>query len=254
MRKPSATSSRNYFTKETDEWVVRYCQSTDPAERNKIFQDHLYYPFYKLAENIINTFKFYHMDVDKVEDLKLDVVTMIMQDKLPGFDPSRGKKAFSYFGTIIKRWLIAYSNTNYARKKRQVDAKNCEDILSEKDVDLETAPTITLASFFDNWVEDMYEQLPEMFPREEDQKIANAVLTVFSNRYNIEKINQDRKARGEKEEDLFKKKTFYIYIREITGCDTPYLTKIITTYREDFLGKYRKLLKEGLIRNEDFES
>lgn len=252
MRKPAPTSSRNYFTKETDEWVVRYCQSTDPDERNKIFQEHLYYPFYKLAENIINTFKFYHMDVDSVEDLKLDVVTMIMQDKLPGFDPTRGTKAFSYFGTIIKRWLIAYSNANYARKLRQSDIRNYEDVLSESS-DIEAAPTITLASFFDNWIEDMYEKMPEMFPAEEDQKIADAILTVFRNRYNIEKINQERRERGEEEEDLFKKKTFYIYVREITGCDTPYLTKIIKIFKDDFFEKYNKLVQEGLIRVEESE-
>lgn len=243
MRKPSPTSSRNYFTKETDEWVVKYNQAQDPKEKEKIFQDHLYYPFYKLAENIINTFKFYHMDVDTVEDLKLDVITMVVQDKLPGFDPTRGTKAFSYFGTIIKRWLIAYSNTNYARKKRQVDIRNYEDVLYESH-NIEAAPTISLASFFDNWIEDMYEQMPKMFPDVNDQRIVDAVLTIFSNRNNLEELSKDG-------EDLFKKKAFYIYVREITGCDTPYLTKIIKVLKQDFLEKYQKLVREGLIRVEE---
>lgn len=247
MRKPSPTSSRNYFTKETDEWVIKYNQTTDPEEKNKIFQEHLYYPFYKLAENIINTFKFYHMDVDTVEDLKLDVITMIVQDKLPGFDPTRGTKAFSYFGTIIKRWLIAYCNTNYLRKKRHTSIQNYEDVLYESK-DIETSPVMTLSSFFDNWIEDMYEQMPEMFPKEEDQRIADAILTVFANRDNLEKLSQDGKG-----EDLFKKKAFYIYIREITGCDTPYLTKIVKVFKQDFFEKYQKMLKEGLIRVEESE-
>lgn len=235
MRKPAPTSSRNYFTKETEEWVVKYNNTSDPREKEKIFQDHLYFPFYKLAENIINTYKFYHMDVDTVEDLKLDVITMIVQDKISRFDPSYGAKAFSYFGTIIKRWLIAYSNTNYARKKRQVSIDNYEDCLSENK-EIETAATISLASFFDNWIEDMYEQLPEMFPKKEDQEVASAVLTVFKSRKDLQ---------------LFKKKEIYIYVREITGCDTPYLTKVIAVFRDDFLSKYQKLLKEGLIETEE---
>lgn len=238
MRKPAPTSSRNYFTKETEEWVVKYNQTADPAEKDKIFQEHLYYPFYKLAENIINTYKFYHMDVDTVEDLKLDVITMLVQDKISRFDPSYGAKAYSYFGTIVKRWLIAYSNTNYARKKKQVSIDNYQDSFAETK-DVETAPTITLASFFDNWIEDMSEQLPVMFPKKEDQNVANAVLTVFRHRQDLQ---------------LFKKKEIYIYVREITGCDTPYLTKIIATFRDDFLEKYKKLVKEGLLRVEDSES
>lgn len=247
MRKPSPTSSRNYFTKETDEWVVKYNETTDPKERDEIFRNHLYYPFYKLAENIINTFKFYHMDVDTVEDLKLDVVRMVFEDKLPGFDPSRGTKAFSYFGTIIKRWLIAYCNTNYLRKKKHSDIRNYEDVLYDPQPVLETAPTITLASFFDNWIEDMYERLPELFPKEEDQRIADAVLTVFTNRHNLDELSQDG-------EDLFKKKSFYVYVREITGCDTPYLTKVIDVFKKDFLPKYKELMKDGYIRVEEAES
>ena len=244
MRKPSPTSSRNYFTKETDEWVVKYNLAQDPKEKEKIFQDHLYYPFYKLAENIINTFKFYHMDVDTVEDLKLDVVTMIVQDKLPGFNPNLGTKAYSYFGTIIKRWLIAYCNTNYLRKLKHSDIRNYEDVLYEKHREIEAAPTMTLASFFDNWIEDIYEQLDEMFPDKNDQRIVDAVLTVFSNRNNLEELSREG-------EDLFKKKAFYIYVREITGCDTPYLTKIIKVLKQDFFEKYQKLVKEGLIQVEE---
>lgn len=247
MRKPSPTSSRNYFTKETDEWVVKYNSTTDPKERDRIFRDHLYYPFYKLAENIINTFKFYHMDVDSVEDLKLDVVRLIFEEKLPGFDPTRGTKAFSYFGTIIKRWLMAYCNSNYSQKKKRVSIDLHQDSFSES-VSPETAPTITLATFFDNWIEDMYEKLDELFPKEEDRVIANAVLTVFTNRDKLEELGQER------DEDLFKKKAFYIYVREITGCDTPYLTRVIKVFKKDFLEKYRKLVREGYISVEDEES
>ena len=238
MRKPSPTSSRNYFTKETDEWVIKYNQTTDQKERERIFRDHLYYPFYKLAENIINTFKFYYMDVDTVEDLKLDVVRMIFEDKLPGFDPSRGTKAFSYFGTIIKRWLIAYCNANYLRLKKHSKIENYEDVLYEPQPALETAPTMTLASFFDNWIEDMYEQLPEMFPKEEDRAIANAILTVFEKRQDLQ---------------LFQKKEIYIYVREITGCDTPYLTKVVNVFKRDFIPKYQKLVKDGYIKTTEEE-
>ena len=36
------------------------------------------------------------------------------------FDPSRGAKAYSYFGTIVKRWLILYNTKNYNKKIKTV--------------------------------------------------------------------------------------------------------------------------------------
>ena len=95
-------SKANYFTKETEEYIVKFNESKDQDYRRKIFTDHIYYPFYKLAENIIHTFKFYYTDVDKIEDLKHEIVSMLYEEKIMKFDPTNGAKAYSYFGTIVK--------------------------------------------------------------------------------------------------------------------------------------------------------
>ena len=97
------SNSNNYFTQETEDAIVRYNSSTDPIEKNRIFSQSIYLPLYKLSENLIHTFKFYHTDVEDLEDLKLEVVTMVVEEKLHRFDPTLGFKAYSYFGTIIKR-------------------------------------------------------------------------------------------------------------------------------------------------------
>ena len=91
----------NYFTKETEEYIKKYNVSTDQEYRNKIFTDHIYIPFYKLAENIIHTFKFYYTDVDKIEDLKHEIVSVLLEEKIMKFDPTNGAKAYSYFGTCL---------------------------------------------------------------------------------------------------------------------------------------------------------
>ena len=36
------------------------------------------------------------------------------------FDPTRGAKAYSYFGTIVKRWFILYNTKNYNKKIKKV--------------------------------------------------------------------------------------------------------------------------------------
>jgi hypothetical protein len=108
----------NYFTKETEEYIVIYNNSEDPVLRARVFTDHIYMPFYKLAENIIHTFKFYYTDVEHIEDLKHEIVSVLLEEKIMKFDPTNGAKAYSYFGTIVKRWLINYNNKNYKKLKQ----------------------------------------------------------------------------------------------------------------------------------------
>ena len=239
MRKPNP--NRNYFTKETEEWIIKYNNTADQAVRNKIFTEHLYYPFYKLAENIIHTFKFYHTDVNQLEDLKLDIVTMLWNEKIHLFDPSRGAKAYSYFGTIVKRWLIAYSNTNYRKLKKQVEIPEYDTQIEDTaavDPSAEISTTMSLSGFMDNWIADVYSKLEILFHKESDRKIADAVLTVFRTRHSLE---------------VFKKKALYIYVREITGCETAFLTKVVLKLKENFYSKYKDYLAKGLIQIESDE-
>ena len=63
-------SQKNYFTQETEDAIVAYNLSTDPVEKSKIYSDKIHYPFFKLTQNIIHTFKFYHTEVENIEDLQ----------------------------------------------------------------------------------------------------------------------------------------------------------------------------------------
>ena len=42
-----------YFTQETEDNIVLYNNSDDMAERNKIYEEHIKYPFEKLARKHI---------------------------------------------------------------------------------------------------------------------------------------------------------------------------------------------------------
>lgn len=226
-------SSSNYFTKETEDYIVKYNTSTDQEYRNKIFTDHIYFPFYKLAENIIHTFKFYYTDVDRIEDLKHEIVSILLEEKISKFDPTNGAKAYSYFGTIVKRWLINYNNKNY-KKLKQIGSFSDMEESYNADLDVDSPSSITLSKFIDRWVEETNDKLEIMFEKESELAIADAVLTIFKTRHDIE---------------IFKKKALYIYIREMTNCDTPYLTKVINVLKEDFKEKYQHLYELGLLTN-----
>ena len=192
-------SKANYFTKETEEYIVKYNTSTDVEYRNRIFTEHIYIPFYKLAENIIHTFKFYYTDVEQIEDLKHEIVSVLLEEKISKFDPTNGAKAYSYFGTIVKRWLINYTNKNYKKLKQVGSFDDMEESYYPGEGRKE-GYEILLSNFIDVWVDEMYKEIDINFTKENERRIADAVLTIFKTRHDI---------------DIFKKKALYIYIREI---------------------------------------
>jgi len=222
-------SNSNYFTKETEEYIVRYNNSEDIEYRRAIFQEHIYFPFYKLAENIIHTFKFYYTDVEQIEDLKHEIVTVLLEEKIDKFDPTNGAKAYSYFGTIVKRWLINYNNKNYKKLKQVGSFADMEESYNPDDVRKEGYEDV-LSRFVDKWVDEQYTVIDDNFPRENERKIADAVLTIFKTRNDLE---------------IFKKKALYIYIREMTDCETPHLTRVISRLRETFYTKYQEAYDNG---------
>ena len=226
----------NYFTKETEEYIVKYNNSDDITYRNKIFTEHIYLPFYKLAENIIHTFKFYYTDVDQIEDLKHEIVSVLLEEKIDKFDPTNGAKAYSYFGTIVKRWLINYNNKNYKKLKQIGQFSEMEETY-EPDLDRDTVSKKTLSKLLDEWANEVYDELDYLFDKDSDKQIADAVLVVFKTRNDLE---------------IFKKKALYIYIREMTDCDTPALTRVVNKLKETWYTKYQKLYDLGVLTNNSF--
>lgn len=224
-------NSNYYFTQETEDAIVLYNASSDPVFRSRLFSQQLYYPFYKMIENIIHTFKFYYMDVDNVEDLKHEVMAVIVEEKIQGFNPENGAKAFSYFQTIIKRWLIQYNNNNYKKLKQVGSFDEIHDSYESNVEDLNTR-RVPISTIVDTFVEDCYDNFEELFPKEQDKAVADAVLTLFRTRYDVE---------------IFKKKALYIYIREMTECETPTLTKVINKLREQFISMHKAYVDNGIV-------
>ena len=68
---------RNYFTQETENAIVAYNESDSDSFKSAIYSREIHYPFYKLTQNIIHTFKFYYTDgVENLEDL-LTIITRL---------------------------------------------------------------------------------------------------------------------------------------------------------------------------------
>jgi ribosome-associated toxin RatA of RatAB toxin-antitoxin module len=223
-----------YFTQETEDAIVAYNLALDFSTKEKIYHEKIHYAFFKLTENIIHTFKFYHTEVDNIEDLQHEIIAFLLT-KMHLFNPERGAKAYSYFGTIVKRYLIISNTKNY---KRKIEKTPVEELYTNENhsytID-EERPNIEKLSFFiDEFCNYATENLFEHFPKETDAQIADAILELFRKRENL---------------DVFNKKALYIYIREmVIDVKTPQITKIANRLYAIFQKAYLIYLDTGVVR------
>ena len=227
--------SKNYFTQDTENAIVLYNNTRDPKRRSEIYEREIHYAFFKLTENIIHTFKFYHTDVDNLQHLQHEIITFLLS-KIHLFNPDKGAKAYSYFGTIVKRWLILYNTKNYNKKIKKVPT---DTLLKENstyvwnNVDNYNKKKDELSEYIDLFVDYTTENILELFPKKNDAQIADAILELFRKREVLE---------------VFNKKALYIYIREMIEVKTPKITKIADKLYDIFKSNYIHFLEHGYTR------
>lgn len=229
VRKRRPKKSIDYFTLDTQQAILEYRLETSQAKRNEIFNTRIYYAFYKLAENIIHTFKFYYTEVDNINELKHEVIAFLLE-KLHLYDDTKGK-AYSYFGTIAKRYLIVYNNNNYKRLKGKAAVDEVdEDKTLLNDLVLNQEDNLEDFTFIDLFIQYVDDNLLEIFPKDQDARVGDAILELFKRRENI---------------DIFNKKALFIYIKEITDAPTPIITKVIKVLKGIYKEMLNKYLEEG---------
>ena len=223
---------KQYFTPDTDRAIKEYLATNNKEKRDKIFARRIHYPFYKLAENLIHTFKFYYTEVDDLEDLKHEVICFLLE-KLDYFKPEKGTKAFSYFSIVGKNYLILYNNNNYKKKKQKVDVLKADEddgVLHQLGRD---GRKQEIKDFIDYFTEYIDKHMFTMFKKDKDRKVCDAINVLFKRRENLE---------------IFNKKALYIYIREMTGVETPVITKVTKVLRKLYKKLYSEFAETGYVR------
>jgi hypothetical protein len=129
--------------------------------------------------------------------------------------------------------LILHNTKNY---KKRVDSIPIEDLEQDENFSysLDDSPKNELLSTYtDKFIEYCSENIFELFPKEQDVQIADAILELFRKRENI---------------DIFNKKALYIYIREMVDAKTPKITKIANQLYTIFREGYVFYLENGYIK------
>jgi len=104
MAKGRKKTTTTYFGPEQEQAVIDYVASDSQVERNIIYNKHLREPLNKMVEYIIKRYKLYREGIS-FEELHADALGNLIL-KADKFDGTKNTKAYSYYGTIIKRYLI----------------------------------------------------------------------------------------------------------------------------------------------------
>ena len=228
LKKKRKKKSKIYFGTPVHDAIVAYNRSEDYTFRHKIYTEEIHPAFLKLAENIINTFKFSYFDYG-FRDLQEEVVSNLVIN-MHKFDETRGSKAFSYFSIIAKNYLILNNNANYKKMKSHDDISV---MIGHGAVD-EQIETSKTTEIFEKTVEYLDERLEKLFPKKRDRHVASSILYLCQNKDSI---------------DNFNKKALYIMIREMTDVQTSKITQVSNVFRRIYPRIQQEMLTKGHINN-----
>ena len=216
-----------YFGQEVQDAIIEYNSTEKSSEKNIIYGKRIHAAFDKLAENIINTFKFTYFD-DPFQDVKHEVVAFMVMN-MHKYDHTKGSKAFSYFSVVAKNYLILHNNNNYKKLKTH-DGMDVLDRHRGKDSNYESdfvTLTNEIIEYFDS-------NMNTIFKKNRDLRIGYAIIDLMKQRDDIENFN---------------KKAIYILIREMTDVETAHITSVVNVLKKHYKKITNMYYKKGTIQH-----
>jgi hypothetical protein len=224
---PRKRTQKIYFGEEQEEAVVRYLESENENEKNKIFNEYLREPLIIMVESIIRRYKLYRKDLEFEE---IHNVTMsFLITKIIKFDHTKNHKAYSYFGTICKNYLMGAIQKDTKEQNRQI---SYDDISSSIEDSYELSYTIDeYVLDYRDVINKLLTDLEDFIEKEEltenEQKLGYALLEIFGNFDRIFQVGDGNK---------FNKNLILLSLREMTSLNTKEIRMSIKRYKKLYDG------------------
>jgi len=225
---PRPRTQKIYFGEDQEKAVVNYLESVDEAEKNKIFNEYLREPLIIMVESIIRRYKLYRKDME-FEEIHTDTMSFLIT-KISKFDHTKNTKAYSYFGTICKNYLMGAIQKDTKEQNRQVSyddiSSDFEDnpklsfIIDEHIIDYRDV-IIKLTIDLENFIEG------EKNLSDNERKLGYALLEIFGNFDKIFQVGDGNK---------FNKNLILLSLREMTSLSTKEIRVSMKRYKKLYDG------------------
>jgi hypothetical protein len=222
-----------YWSGVQERAIAEFISEKDLEKKDKIFRKDIYKPLKKLVENIIYTYKLFRTDVE-VRELQEDCMSFLIT-KMDRYDPSKGTRAFAFFGTIAKHYLMGEKKVSYKNMQLNINIEesSAEYTLDEKNdsknIELESEETNSIV--FLEIIKKLEAELDNPKMLKNDKKVIEAIVFIFKRH---EVIN------------IYNKNLLYHLIKERTLLQTKEITYSLTRIRE-FYKNFKQDFLKGLV-------
>ena len=230
-RKPKQA---NYFDVREEVAVVKFLEATTSEEKNKIYNEFLRHPLDKMISSIIRRYKLYRKDMDFYE-IHTDTHSFLMT-KIDKFKPAKEKKAYSYFGTICKNYLMGQIIKDQKEMNRKISYEDISYDLENNEnysYSIENDSTDS-ALVIQNFLLELESFLKQENLNENEVKLGHALYDIFENYENIFIGASNNK---------FNKNIILLSLREMTNLTTKEIRSSMKKYKVIYLGLVEKMVK-----------
>ena len=231
-RKPK--KEKIYFG-EREELAVRdFLIANSFEEKNKIYNDFLRLPIDKMISSIIRTYKLYRKDVE-FEEIHNDTHSFLMTE-IDKFKPSKEKKAYSYFGTICKNYLMGQILKDQKETNRKI---SYEDISTDLENDEHYSynidnDVIEPEDIIKNFLKELDTLFKEDSLNENELKLGQALYDIFENYDKIFIGTSNNK---------FNKNIILLSLREMTNLSTKEIRSSLKKFKFIYISMVEKMVK-----------
>ena len=205
------TVNLNYFDVREENAVKSFLLAETSEEKNKIYNEYLRGPLDKMISSIIRRYKLYRKDMDFTE-IHCDTHSFLMT-KVDKFKPSKEKKAYSYFGTICKNYLMGQIIKDQKEINRKVSYEDMSESIEERPdmiyrIDDEVIDTSVIIS---EYLQELRNFVEEENLTDNEKKLGYALIDLFDNYESIFSGADNNK---------FNKNVILLSLREMTNLST----------------------------------
>jgi ribosome-binding protein aMBF1 (putative translation factor) len=205
------TVNVNYFDVREETAVRNFLLAETSEEKNKIYNDYLRAPLDKMISSIIRRYKLYRKNMDFIE-IHTDTHSFLMT-KVDKFKPSKEKKAYSYFGTICKNYLMGQIIKDQKETNRKVSYEDMSESIEERPdmiyrIDEDTIDTSVIIS---KYLKELRDFIDNENLSDNERKLGYALSDLFENYESIF---------SEADNNKFNKNVILLSLREMTNLST----------------------------------
>ncbi len=231
-RKPK---TNNYFDEREENAVKLFLVTDSEYERNKIYNEFLRQPLDKMISSIIRRYKLYRKDMN-YEEIHNDTHSFLMT-KIEKFKPSKEKKAYSYFGTICKNYLMGQIMKDQKEMNRKI---SYEDISSDLSNNVKMSYEIdnddyTTEFIIKRFLEKLKNTLDNEITTDPEHKLGSAIYDLFENYGTIFPDTNNNK---------FNKNIILFELREMTNLSTKEIRTSLKKYKRIYFELVQEILRK----------